>query len=187
MSKLILFIAFPLFAFSQHIDYEILSDQQLRQVLQKELLDMESRGATPKLIMDKFVTESGAYIQSRESYYRFLVHTEYMFDKLMTMKMEEGTDKPSDFERIRKIKEPKSYQDYLDHKKTDAAKEQWENSTHDGILKLVVDNHEHYTEAEQKRYDGLIILLNRDPFFTSFHITDGQTVKVIMPVRNETP
>ncbi|MGC1632261.1 MAG: hypothetical protein WA749_09150, partial [Gelidibacter sp.] len=94
------------------------------------------------------------------------------------------TDKPSDFEMVEKFKilrKQKSYQDYVNHKRTDEAKEKWENSTQDGILKLVVDNHDQYTEAEQKRYDGLIILLNRDSYFTSFHITDGHTIKVILP------
>lgn len=186
MIKIVL-ILFPLFVFSQHIDYESLSDQQLQEVLQKELQDMESRGTTPNLIMDKFVVDLDVYLVSRETYFRFLVHTNYLFDNFLSVKMQDGTDKPSDFEMVEKFKErkkQKSYQEYLDHKKTDAAKEAWENSTQDGILKLVVDNHEHYTEAEQKRYDGLIILLNRDPYFTSFKITDGQTIKVILPNAN---
>ena len=111
------------------------------------------------------------------------MHTDYMFEKLLSVKMQEDSDKSSDFEmfeKLRKLKKQKSYQEYVDHKKTDEAKEQWENSTQDGILKLVVDNHEQYNVAEQKRYGGLIILNNRDPYFTSFQITDGQTQKVIL-------
>lgn len=84
----------------------------------------------------------------------------------------------------KKFKSQRTYQDYVNRKRTDAAIEVWENSTHDGILKLVVHSHEQYTEDEQKRYDGLIILLNTDPYFTHLKITDGQTSKVMMPNNN---
>jgi hypothetical protein len=177
MIKVFLFVLFPFFAFAQHIDYESLSDEKLQAVLQKELQDMEARGATPDLIMDKFVVELEVYIQSREAYYRFVVHMAYMADKLLEVKMQNRTETPSDFELAKKLKSQRTYQDYVNRKKTDAAKETWENSTHDGILKLVVDHHEQYTEAEQKRYDGLIILLNKDPYFSHLNITDGQTSK----------
>lgn len=43
------------------------------------------------------------------------------------------------------------------------------------------ENHEHYNEAEQKRYDGLKILLSKDPYFTSFLITDGERIMMILP------
>lgn len=90
----------------------------------------------------------------------------YVADKMLAMKMENGSDAASDFEMAKKLKKQKTYQDYVNQRKTDKAKEQWENNTQDGILKLVVDDLDQFTEAEQKRYDGLIILLNRDPYFT---------------------
>jgi bla regulator protein BlaR1 len=181
MIKVVLFVLFPFFAFAQHVDYEGLSDEKLQVVLQKELQNMEAQGATPDLIMDKFVVDLDAYIQSREAYYRFVVHMAYIADKLLELKMQNGTDTSADFELTKKFKSKRTYQDYVNHKKTDAAKEAYENSTHDGILKLVVDDHEQYTEDEQKRYDGVIILLNKDPYFTHLNITDGQTSKIIMP------
>lgn len=185
MIKTILVILFPLCVFAQDINYKSMSDEELQVVLQMELQDMEAKGATPDLIFQKFVIETNKYIMSREAYYRFGVHAEYMVDKLLAMKMENDTEKAGDFEMIKKIKKRKSYQDYLDDKKSDQAKENWENSTQDGILKLVVDNHKQYNAAEQKRYDGLIILLNRDTYFTKLEITDGQTVKEILPQTNQ--
>ena len=190
MIKCLLCLLFPLSVFSQYVDYKSLSDEQLQVLFQKELLDMEVRGATPDLIFDKFVIEKDVYLQSREAYYRFLVHTEYLFDKILARKMENGTDQPSDFEKIKKFKQRKKhqdYQEYLAYKKTDKAKEAWENNTQDGILKLVVEDHQHYTDAEQKRYDGLIILLNRDPYFSTLHITDGKTTDVILPKAKASP
>ncbi|MGC1632569.1 MAG: hypothetical protein WA749_10710, partial [Gelidibacter sp.] len=62
MLKIVLLILFPLCVFSQHMDYESLSDQQLQEVLQKELKDMEARGATRDLIMDEFVVDRDAYM-----------------------------------------------------------------------------------------------------------------------------
>ena len=68
MIKVILFL-FPFCVFSQQIDYESLSDEQLQYVLQKELLNMEAKGATPDLIMDKFVVDLDRYLVSRETYF----------------------------------------------------------------------------------------------------------------------
>lgn len=184
MYKFFLLILFPLNVFAQHIDYESLSDEQLQYTLEKELLEMESRGATPPLIFEKFIVETDQYIQSREAYYRFVVHLSYMTDKMLTTKMQNGSDAESDFEMVKNLKNQKSYQEYIAFRKTDKAREYWENSTQDGILKLVVADHEQFTEAEQKRYDGLIILLNRDPYFTHLNITDGKTTKTIMPNTN---
>lgn len=185
MIRIILVILFPLCVFAQVIDYKSLSDQELQIVLQKELQDMEAKGATPDLIFQKFVTETNVYLMSREAYYRFGVHAEYMMDKLLTMKIENDTDKLSDFEWLKNVKKRKSYQNYLDDKKTDEAKEYWGNSTQDGVLKLVVDSHKQYNAAEQKRYDGLIILLNRDAYFTKLEITDRQTIEEILPHANQ--
>lgn len=97
---------------------------------------MESRGATTDLIMDKFVVDLDKYLVSKESYFRFLVHTDYMLDKILETKMADGIDKADDFEMVekfRKFKKQKRYQDYFNQKKTDAAEEQWENSTQDGV------------------------------------------------------
>ncbi|MBO3099147.1 hypothetical protein [Gelidibacter pelagius] len=181
MSKLLLLMFFPLCTIAQHVDFENMSDEQLQFTLEKELLDMEHRGATPPLIFAKFIVETDQYIQSREAYYRFVVHLNYVADKMLAMKMENGSDTASDFERSKKLKNHKTYQDYVNYRKIDKAREHWENSTQDGILKLVVANHEQFTKAEQKRFDGLIILLNRDPYFTHLNITDGKITKRIMP------
>lgn len=184
MAKIFLLILFPLNILAQHIDYESLSDDQLQYTLEKELLEMESRGATPPLIFEKFIMETDQYIQSREAYYRFVVHLSYLSDKMLAMKMQNGGDAASDLEMVKKLKNQKTYQEYVNYRKTDKAREHWENSTQDGILKLVVADHEQFTEAEQKRYDGLIILLNRDPYFTHLNITDGKTTKKMMPITN---
>ncbi|RXJ43777.1 hypothetical protein [Gelidibacter gilvus] len=184
MIKIVLFVLFPLGVFAQHIDYESMSDDQLQYALEKELLEMESRGATPPLIFEKFIVETDQYIMSRDAYYRFVVHLNYMADKMLAMKMQNGGDPASDLEMVKKLKNQKTYQEYVNYRKTDKAREHWENSTQDGILKLVVGDHEQFTEAEQKRYDGLIILLNRDPYFTYLNITDGKITKKIVPNTN---
>ncbi|MBA6153149.1 hypothetical protein [Gelidibacter maritimus] len=181
MAKFFLFILISLNAFAQQMDYKSISDDQLKHSLENELLDMEKMGATSQSIFEKFVMETDAYIMSRESYYRFVVHLKYTTDKLLTKDVQNGSDAAKIFEIIEKMKHQKSYQDYVDSRRTDKAKEHWENSTQDGILKLVVDDFDQFTEAEQKRYDGLIILLDRDPYFTHLNITDGKTTKKIMP------
>lgn len=173
-------------AHSQEIDYESLSDDELVKVLEKQQNNMIAKGATPSDMFDYFVVGNDDYIQSRLDYYKFLVHTKYVADMFIQMKIKAGTLEDNDLEIAKNIKNKnQTYADYLERKKTRDAKERWENSTQDGVLKLVVTNLEAFTEEEQKRYDGLILLLNRDEYFTAFKITDGKTSNIILPERDK--
>ena len=184
LKHLIIFILLITSAHSQEIDYERLSDDELVKVLEKQQNDMIAKGATPNDMFDYFVVGNDDYIQSRLDYYKFLVHTKYVADMFIQMKTKEGTLEDNDLEIAKNIKNKKqTYAEYLEQKKTREAKERWENSTQNGILKLVVTNLETFSEEEQKRYNGLILLLNRDEYFTAFKITDGKTSKIILPER----
>ena len=113
MIKIVLFVLFPLGVFAQHIDYESMSDDQLQYALEKELLELESRGATPPLIFEKFIMETDEYIMSREADYRFVVHMNYVADKMLAMKMQCGGDAASHLEMVKKMKNQKTYQEYV--------------------------------------------------------------------------
>ena len=63
--------------------------------------------------------------------------------------------------------------DYLEFKKTDEAKEIWENNTSDGVLRMVVNNLAKYEDEEQKRYDGLKQLMTNDDYFHTLIVSDG--------------
>lgn len=165
-------------------DYDELSDKDLQLKLSKELALLEANGADYKIIFDTFLVETDKYILSRVAYYRFDVFTKNISERYLDIKMKQGTLENNDVDTAEKIiKRNKTYQEYLDYKKTDEAKETWENSTHDGILKLVVNDIERLTEAEQKRYDGLVLLLNKDEYFKSFVITDGVNYKTIQKIK----
>lgn len=171
-------------AHSQEIDYESLSDDELVKVLERQQKDMISKGATPIDMMEYFVVGNKDYIHSRLDYYKFQVHKNYVADMFVQMKTKEGTLEDNDLEMAKKLKKKEqTYADYLEYKKTDEAKAIWENATQDGVLKLVVDNLDSLSDEEQKRYEGLVILLNKDYYFSEFKITDGKTSKIIYPER----
>lgn len=173
-------------AHSQEIDYESLSDDELVKVLEKQQNNMIAKGATPSDMFDYFVVGNDDYIQSRLDYYKFMVHTKYIANMFIQMKTKSGTLEDNDLEIAKSIKNKKqTYADYLELKKTDEAKATWEGSIQDGVLKLVVDDINAYTTEEQKRYDGLILLLNKDTYFTAFKITDGKESKMIYPDRSK--
>lgn len=173
-------------AHSQEMDYESLSDDELVKVLEKQQKDMIAKGATPNDMFNYFVVANDDYIQSRLDYYKFLVHTKYVADMFVQMKTKEGTLEDDDLEMAKSLKnKDKTYAEYLEYKKTEEAKEIWENSTQDGILKLVVSNLDAFTDEEQKRYDGLVVLLNKDYYFSEFKITDGKKSKIILPERDK--
>lgn len=50
----------------------------------------------PFMIFEKFVVERDVYIQSREAYYRFVVHMGYLTEKMLEMKLKSGTDQSND-------------------------------------------------------------------------------------------
>lgn len=158
-----------------------LSDKALQNKLYKELTIMQKNGASADTIFEKFMIETDRYILSREAYYRLVVFTRNISELMIDKKMKEGNLKDSDLEMADGInKKMQNYSAYLENKKTEKAKETWENNVSDGILKLVVADINKLDEEEQKRYDDTLALLNRDDYFKSFVITDGIEYKTIL-------
>ncbi|MCB4799763.1 energy transducer TonB [Neotamlana laminarinivorans] len=67
----------------------------------------------------------------------------------------------------------KTYQEYLDYKKTDEAKKRWENGTRNGVLRLLVNDVKNLTTSEQQREEKLINTIKNDDYFNALLITDG--------------
>lgn len=170
----ILFLIITSFSFSQ-------SETKLKKQLQKEFKEMQAQGASFQDIHKQFSRmNSSEYILSLEDFLRNKIFLEYMYESFVATKLEEGTLTEED-ETLIKFTTPKykTYQEYLDYKKTPEAMEKWGNNIDDGVLKLAVSNIDNYNEHDKKRYNDLKGLFDRDLFFTSFVITDGTNTKII--------
>ncbi|MGJ8591912.1 MAG: M56 family metallopeptidase [Aquaticitalea sp.] len=152
-----------------------LTDEQLQKKLYDEIMYMEKNGAGFSEIHKIVMPVDSKYISSRTEYYRFMAYADYIFEKGIDRKLKEGSLEAEEIEEVEKMKENrKTYQDYLEWKKTDKAKDTWESGSRDGVLRLVVDDMNNLSEIEKKRKQQKIDLINRGNFFHSLLITDGK-------------
>ena len=139
-----------------------LNDKQLKKKYRDELLEMEKNGASSSEISKTYISSNTdfMYVLQRVNYYRQQAFFKYMADKSETSEIN-----PSGALN-------RSYNDYLDWKKTDEAKEIWENNTHDGMLRLVVNDLKNLTAEENLKFEKKKKLLEEDVFFTQLMLTD---------------
>jgi hypothetical protein len=128
------------------------------------MIELYSNGKIDMILKDSENIRN-RYLNTREEYYEFQANMKVMFDK---MEHTYNRDKI-----VLKEKLNRSYLDYLEFKKTDEAKEIWENNTSDGVLRMVVNNLAKYEDEEQKRYDGLKQLMTNDDYFHTLIVSDG--------------
>jgi len=128
-----------------------LSDEQLKEKLYKELIQLEESGADFFTISDAFMPKTDNYISTREEYYKFYVYTKRMFEKTKGTSLEYQGNMNELMSKMNR-----TYSEYLEFKKTDEAKERWENQTSKGFLKLVVNKLGSLTDEEKKKYDNKI-------------------------------
>ncbi|WP_052826061.1 M56 family metallopeptidase [Neotamlana nanhaiensis] len=152
---------------SQSSGNQELPDEEIKEKLEKEYDELVKNGADFQAIYKAFFVKSHKYVLSKEEYYRQNIY----FEKLLG-------DKKKDLLKSKII--GRNYKEYLEWKRTDEAKEIWENSTSDGVLKLVVDNMKSLTEAEDKRRKEKIDFIMRDEFFHSLVMTDGEIITTLL-------
>jgi len=150
------------------------TDEELKAQLLKELLNMKESGASFSEIFEFVMPDRLKYISSRKEYLRFMVYSEYLSIQGLERKSEKGTLTQNDIDKAEAMNShfDKTYKEYREWKQTDEAKELWELSTQDGILKVVVKELGNNTAEEQKRFDDLSIQLENDDFFTKLVICE---------------
>ena len=148
---------------------QVMSDNELKEKLKKELSELKEKTENKFNALQQFHKKTDKYLATREEYYR----TQIYYQEMLGL-----TNDISDTDR-RSLKELKhkldrTYDEYLKWKKTDEAKEIWENNTHDGVLRLVVDDFKNLTEEEKKRQENFIQLMINDDSIHALIITDGK-------------
>ncbi|MEO8774052.1 MAG: M56 family metallopeptidase, partial [Gelidibacter sp.] len=127
-------------------------------------------------INEEYFKREDNYIESRDIVARRQAFMKYMLIEIREEKESEGELSDADVEKHEKrINRFKTYQDYLDFKKTDVAKKGWENMGRSGEVRLVVDNVGKLTDAEQKRKAEKMALIDKDDFYNKLTITDGKS------------
>ncbi|WP_439151309.1 energy transducer TonB [Winogradskyella sp.] len=174
---------------TQAVDQE-LSDEQLKKKYYDEIAEKIKNGANYKEITDSLWKDNRyKYLMSREEYLRMSAFTEYMLDQSIERKSEKGTLEQNDIDRAEAMKSGryKNYAEYREWKATNEAKEQWELSTQNGILKLFVEVAANKTDKEKQRFNALMKQLETDAYFKKLVITDGQSTMVIDSPNSQHP
>lgn len=161
-----------------------LSDEELLKIYYNKILKMKEEG-TKFYEISKYVGfgdgKSNDYIQSREDYLKMSAFMRYMVKMMKDKKSESNELSDESRELYKKMYDlpHKSYQGYLEWKKTDEAKRKWESYTGNGTLKLFVEDMANKTQKEQKRFDDLMNQLNKDKSYYKLIVTDGKSTFVI--------
>ncbi|MDG4715923.1 M56 family metallopeptidase [Winogradskyella marincola] len=161
-----------------------LTDEELLKIYYNDILEMEKKGIKFYEI-SKYVGfddgKSNDYIQSREDYLKISAFMRYMVKMMKDKKSESNELSDESRELYKKMYDlpHKSYQGYLEWKKTDEAKRKWESYTGNGTLKLFVEDMANKTQKEQKRFDDLMNQLNKDKSYYKLIVTDGKSTFVI--------
>ena len=119
------------------------------------------------------------YVYSFDDYCRMIANLRFIRDYSKKIKTDKGNWTQEDEKMYNNLLDKeKTYQDYLAYTKTLESKLNWESRTADGILRLVVDDIENFTEEEQIRYDKKMKMIDNDDFFTGLRIcqTDGKAI-----------
>ncbi|WP_243473771.1 M56 family metallopeptidase [Winogradskyella sp. MH6] len=161
-----------------------LTDKELLKIYYNKILEMEKKGIKFYEI-SKYVGfgdgKSNDYIESREDYLKMSAFMRYMVKIMKDKKSESNELSDESRELYKKMYDlpHKSYQGYLEWKKTDEAKRKWESYTGNGTLKLFVEDMSNKTKKEQKRFDDLMNRLNKDKSYYKLIVTDGKSTSVI--------
>ncbi|NRD21866.1 blaR1 peptidase M56 family protein [Winogradskyella litoriviva] len=163
----------------QEVLSQELSETELIKKYYDEYVVMEKNGSSIMEIMDySGFTERNKlkYVLSKTEFLKGKAYLEYLADRILEKKSKERALTEKDYESNNRIKTSKfnTYSDYKAFKNTKEEIERWQNNTQDGVLKLFVEDAGNKTEAETKRYNGLLKQLENDDFFNKLVVTDGK-------------
>ncbi len=154
-----------------------MTDDELLQKYYDELEELDASSGNSAEIFKEYMPKTDKYILTREEYAKRAAFFKFLTDKEIEGKQKDGSLTQEDLERSEKsFPKHKTYEDYLEYKKTDEAKLSWESGTRDGILRLVVDDFKNMTAAEQQRYDQKMKMIENDDYFNTLMIVTKNTI-----------
>lgn len=145
------------------VDDSKLSDKELREKYYNLILEMKENGASFTEINDFAMIDTDKYIGSRSEYYKFKAYFEYIFKT--QQKSKEGNQEDARFSDELMSKINQTYDEYVDWKHTNEAKEIWENNSRNGVLRLLVNDLGNMTEDEKQAMRHKLDMIERDTYF----------------------
>jgi hypothetical protein len=151
--------------------------QELTEKYYQEIIELFKNKSNENLIFKNYMPDLDKYINTKDEIAKLQAFFKYMSERRIEKKRKEGSLTSEDIEGYEKVlNRYKTYEDYLAYQKTDQAKLNWESSTRDGVLRLVVDDFKNLSEEEQKRYDKKMKMIENDDYFHSLLMTNGKTI-----------
>jgi BlaR1 peptidase M56/Gram-negative bacterial TonB protein C-terminal len=150
---------------SKEADNQELTDEQLKEKYYKEVQEIGENDIMKK--MNEFMPDLDKYILSREQLFKREMYFKVFIDRRKAIQKQKGEEISKD-----PILKYNTYAEYLEWKKTDEAKELWENNIKNGVLRLVVNRMGNFTEYEQKSFDKKMEMIKKDKYFKKLLITD---------------
>ncbi|MGC6429889.1 MAG: M56 family metallopeptidase [Jejuia sp.] len=142
--------------------YNFLSDKELKAKIYQEIIKKDKSGVSESEIIRYYMSTSEKYIIPKLEYYRNQMYYKYFFMYKQNIAKE----------KISKGLIGTTYEEYLDYKKTEEARRDWEYRKMDEV-RLVVDDLENLTVEENEMYNKRKEEYQKDDNFTSFVVTDG--------------
>ncbi|MCF7568321.1 M56 family metallopeptidase [Sabulilitoribacter arenilitoris] len=153
----------------EQVSTQDLTDKQLKEKFYKEILEMDKMDDSESEIITKYMSHSDKYIISKEEYYKNQMYYKFIFtykNNIPEEKISKGLIKMT-------------YDEYLEWKKSDEAKYDWENKKMD-VMRLVVKDLDNITVEENEKYIKKEELFFNDKHYKEFVVTDGKDYKVII-------
>ncbi len=155
----------------ENTNHQDIGDKDLKEKYYHEIVDLKKQGASFQNLFEKFfnATYDEKYIQTRENYYKAKAFWRLMSEGIDSEDMNFALTNKS-YAEIQN----QTYEEYLEFKKTDKAKDSWLNHEVDGVLKLIVGDFKNMTlEEENQRKYLLKTLLDKNNNYDKLIITDG--------------
>jgi len=144
-----------------------LTDAHLKEKYYKEVQTVSEDDFIKK--RNEYMPDLNKYILSREQLFKREMYFKVLLERRKTIQKQKGEEVSKD-----PVLKYNTYAEYLEWKKTDEAKERWENNIKDGVLRLVVNRLGDFTEEEQKRFDKKMEMIKKDEYFRELLMTDGK-------------
>ncbi|WP_052184286.1 M56 family metallopeptidase [Psychroserpens sp. Hel_I_66] len=154
-------------------DTQELTDEELKQKLYEELVEMEKDGKSSIEIKNFIMNnDTHKYLKSRIEYYKLGVYMTYMLESAKKRNSENSSSSENFAELENSLSNQRTYKEYVEWKKTDEAKSSWENKNIDGVLKLFVEDLNNLTSEERKKRAEKLELLNTNDFYHKLIVSD---------------
>ncbi|WP_425076736.1 M56 family metallopeptidase [Psychroserpens sp. S379A] len=150
------------------VDDSKLSDKALKEKYYNLIQEMVKNGEGFMKIFDFGLGNKEQYILSKSDYYKQNAYFEYITNTSMQRKVENDEDiSQEDIKHSESMKKmfSRTYDEYVDWKHTNEAKEIWENNSRNGVLRLLVNDLGNMTEEEKQTMRHKLDMIERDTYF----------------------